>query len=149
MHVHVLFQVPINITLTLTALGCFIVVIGWRDLVSPATSLSHIQRRPSVQPLANLSSPGDHWRLQIASSWTAAPTRGVGARGSRWWMCPRTEPLLDGGNCHSPAWILQPSYWYSLRCPFYTSLIFFFFQTRIVWKWTSFYSHFLQHIPAE
>ena len=66
-------------------------------------SRSHIRRRPPVEPLASRSPPGDHWRLQIPSSCTAAPTRGAGARGSRWWIRPRTEPLSDGGKCYFPA----------------------------------------------
>lgn len=84
--------------LTFTALGCFIVVTGCFDLVSPAMSLSHMRRRPSAEPLASQSSPGDHWRLQIPPVWAAAPTRGAGARGSRWWIRPSTEPLFDCGR---------------------------------------------------
>lgn len=80
-------------TATLTALGCFIAVTGERTPVHPAMRLSHMERTPSVEPLANRSPSGDHWRLQIPSFWRTDPIKDAGARRSWWWILPRADPL--------------------------------------------------------
>lgn len=92
-------------TPTLTALGCLIVVTGEHVLVHAATPLSHMERRPSVEPLANRSPSGDHWRLQ-SPSWTADPVSGAGARRSWWRIRPRSASAVRVWR-HSSTWKSQ------------------------------------------